>query len=70
MNMVVTPILPSAQLVFNRQQRKPLLRAAQQAEQTVACGFCDMSLCASAGIDEISATLSALGLTVHKVANA
>ncbi len=50
-----------------REQRKPLLRTAQQAEQTIAGGICDMTTLADADADEIRATLSALGLTVAKV---
>ena len=51
-----------------REQRKPVLRAAQQAEQTIASGICDMTTLANTDADEIHASLSALGLMVAKVA--
>ena len=47
-----------------------MLRASQQAEQTVAGGICDMTKLAHAGADEIRASLSALGLVVAQVVNA
>ena len=50
-----------------RAERKPLTKAAQEAERTLASGHCDMAKMADASADEIRAALSALGVTVLKV---